>query len=114
MRISDWSSDVCSSDLNVHRPLHGVAELHVEELRWRLLADARRVRQRARYQLAPFVSGTLGAGLLAVKDRQSVVSGKSVSVLFVLGVRRFIYKNHIFFIYIYNTLLLFFIIFFYF
>src|SRR3546814_12509229 len=72
MRISDWSSDVCSSDLNVHRPLHGVAELHVEELRGRLLADARRVRQRALHQLAPFVSGTLGAGLLAVNAPQRV------------------------------------------
>src|SRR3546814_8738016 len=53
MRISDWSSDVCSSDLRLHRR-HGLAQApddaeemrqHLEETHHRQLADRKAARQ---------------------------------------------------------------------
>src|SRR3546814_7705036 len=75
MRISDWSSDVCSSDLGAKiESKHGRPSfLHTH------------ARPRGRAQGDP----RLGA------DRKSVVSGKSVSVRVDLGGRRIIKKNNI-------------------
>src|SRR3546814_19184115 len=99
MRISDWSSDVCSSDLiQPHLPI-------------RLPC----------YDFTPVMDHSVGVVLLAVRltpsgathshgvtggvykarerihrgiaDRKSVVSGKSVSVRVDLGGRRIIKKN---------------------
>src|SRR3546814_18319996 len=93
MRISDWSSDVCSSDLVRFRPLAehvdraGPGEVAV----LRGDADPQRVVtvglqvdvERAAHVVLP-------AG-----DRKSVVSGKSVSVRVDLGGRRIIQqKSH--------------------
>src|SRR3546814_17188248 len=90
MRISDWSSDVCSSDLVWPAQAAGIAKL----------------RDNSSFVLCtPTGSGkttvaTLGAvqGLFADPpvggiDRQSVVSGKSVSVRVDLGGRRLINKK---------------------
>src|SRR3546814_13213981 len=107
MRISDWSSDVCSSDLEFEEPL-----------RLRIRARARRgarMLEVVRQLLQPLQSalqarGGLGQGELRTErveigaaqveaaraDRKSVVSGKSVSVRVDLGGRRtFTKKNQI-------------------
>src|SRR3546814_15016992 len=69
MRISDWSSDVCSSDLRRHRVAgHG----HRIGARW------------SRNRVRP---------LRPRADRKSVVKGKSVSVRVDLGGRRLIKKK---------------------
>src|SRR3546814_7410816 len=80
MRISDWSSDVCSSDLDgdgVGRSgIQRGDTLHAEHLG---LADP--------YRFAVDDRGDA--------DRKSVVKGKSVSVRVVLGGRRIIKKHTI-------------------
>src|SRR3546814_17679681 len=83
MRISDWSSDVCSSDLDLLRDqLLGRRHADVERFgeapdRVRSLLAERRVRLVAADEL----------------DRKSVVEGKSVSVRVDLGGRRIIKKH---------------------
>src|SRR3546814_20108739 len=82
MRISDWSSDVCSSDLPQleHRlDIRDVGGVH------RCLADECR---NLRVQLAGEV------GEQHEEDRKSVVSGQSVSVRVDLGGRRIIKKKN--------------------
>src|SRR3546814_12665706 len=111
MRISDWSSDVCSSDLHVAAllGLHDKTNLFItDEGLWRpdcyVPAFARRY---------PFVLGTTSEqerlavcsdesypGIndtdgIALLDRKSVVSGQSVSVRVGLGGRRIIKKKNL-------------------
>src|SRR3546814_17435327 len=81
MRISDWSSDVCSSDL--------CADVGDQ--------DARRGAPRARRDRRP-CAGQLSRAdgpqpRRLVQDRKSVVEGKSVSVRVDLGGRRIIKKK---------------------
>src|SRR3546814_18959625 len=97
MRISDWSSDVCSSDL--------IALMHTwqstqTEGWWRIALDAckipyeyistqdvaRTANLREKYDVILFAPGG--------GDRKSVVKGKSVSVRVDLGGRRFIKKKN--------------------
>src|SRR3546814_16504896 len=86
MRISDWSSDVCSSDLlggsadrAVRRRVHpGVAALNHELL----------TRRELRNDACLAVGGIQGDDF--ARDRKSVVQGKSVSVRVDLGGRRII------------------------
>src|SRR3546814_16649045 len=97
MRISDWSSDVCSSDLPGTRP--GILE--------RLMVIAEPFRDLAKFgvHLQRHVGGghhrrhtsarIMGIGghiLFFLIDRTSVVLGKSVSVRVDLGGRRIITK----------------------
>src|SRR3546814_12837820 len=109
MRISDWSSDVCSSDLNDVRQRAGLepktgADVPNQETFRRWVAQERRVEfafenlrwfdlvrtDRALDVMGDFLSEYgLGAN---VKDRKSVVSGKGVSVRVDLGGARII-KN---------------------
>src|SRR3546814_16573911 len=115
MRISDWSSDVCSSDLrrrldNVALRLHrgdlddGTAEIALQHLqaavrrerlgkrRQHLLvvaAPGRRLPQHAAVAGQPRLLPVVAEAL----DRTSVVSGKSVSVRVDLGGRRSIKKK---------------------
>src|SRR3546814_14176902 len=77
MRISDWSSDVCSSDLDQ------IGELVVENTD--KLAD---LIGRENGKTIADAKGEIG-------DRKRVVSGKSVSVRVDLGRRRIIKKNQI-------------------
>src|SRR3546814_4863663 len=81
MRISDWSSDVCSSDLDLssgavppHRRGHGCRHPALARS-----AARRRERRRTRHAQQG--------------DRKSVVSGKSVSVRVDTGGRRIIKKK---------------------
>src|SRR3546814_15709102 len=76
MRISDWSSDVCSSDLALTlRP--AMLTMH--------RARRRAVPERKNYARAFMIFPS--------EDRKSVVKGKSVSVRVDLGGRRIIKKH---------------------
>src|SRR3546814_13361215 len=117
MRISDWSSDVCSSDLLAPRLHAGSAEdwlpqagayarldMHYyEQLRWIqavLAAHPPRAAERAMFggaDMRPDEAAAIGAAgnlaevvLPGLPDRKSVVEGKSVSVRVDLGGRRII------------------------
>src|SRR3546814_12674374 len=108
MRISDWSSDVCSSDLHVHGEGHFRAEIARHGL---LALTARRNRVAARSAAGACASATgdrRGRPPLRLdhrrrwrciaipqceQDRKSVVEGKSVSVRVDLGGRRIINKK---------------------
>src|SRR3546814_14001609 len=91
MRISDWSSDVCSSDLlgksdvvtgsGIFGP--GIAEADNET----------QVCHRGQMPTAPANGRRSSGGLLLLGDRKSVVSGKSVSLRVDPGVRRSIKKK---------------------
>src|SRR3546814_18406082 len=91
MRISDWSSDVCSSDLAARRP---------EELADRADGPGALRRLRAARDDHPRAAGVAPAdrsraGCTARRqDRKSVVSGKSESVRVDLGGRRIIKKKN--------------------
>src|SRR3546814_21085898 len=87
MRISDWSSDVCSSDLSLAVVLHpntSTVEVRLADLALEdgvgVALDERRCRG---------LAGFLGRE----GDRKSVVEGKSVSVRVDLGGRRIINKK---------------------
>src|SRR3546814_11100884 len=106
MRISDWSSDVCSSDL-VHEAIYCLLMLrdgfiagsaNIERL------DPRAegypiVRESRQAQLRTVMSNSFGFGgtnarLVFAKDRKGVVEGKSVSVRVDLGGRRLLKKQN--------------------
>src|SRR3546814_13377967 len=92
MRISDWSSDVCSSDLNA----------------FYRTAPFRKMPDRFRPQSGPYPRGGIGTigqgkGCAAAprpescpkdRDRKSVVEGKGVSVRVDIGGRRSIKKKN--------------------
>src|SRR3546814_11861764 len=97
MRISDWSSDVCSSDLGRRR---GVAAFRLAA-RGRQHGAGQRQRQKGFpakpffHEYAPVTVARPTASPLhrARIDRKSVVSGKGVSVRVDLGCRRMIKKK---------------------
>src|SRR3546814_11679402 len=90
MRISDWSSDVCSSDLpgdRVHRVEHAFAVLQ---------QVTQAVAAHRFIEIGPgaVLAGQKARGEAVIGgDRKSVVSGKSVSVRVDLGGRRIIKKK---------------------
>src|SRR3546814_19722202 len=82
MRISDWSSDVCSSDLPQRQRQQIAAPTADERPRNRLRGHHRRPREPFYHHLA------------AVRqDRKGVVEGKSVSVRVDIGGSRIIKKK---------------------
>src|SRR3546814_13632237 len=102
MRISDWSSDVCSSDLPVfHQPYTSSRRL----ARLGSLARIRRRRSKSRSaainRSPPSASASTtphGSTISEcppdlIPDRKSVVEGKRGSVRVVLGGRRIIKKK---------------------
>src|SRR3546814_19522931 len=96
MRISDWSSDVCSSDLADPADDHqGPARRPAAGLRRRLQRARLAVRRGPRPGAVDGVQrGRAGPELQCRRpDRKSVVSGKSVSVRVDLGGRRIIKKK---------------------
>src|SRR3546814_20981864 len=100
MRISDWSSDVCSSDLGVHRPGAAQAAFRLGDLRRRRLDPGPDLRHGAA-DAAGDAAGAGGAFDLRRRDpgpdrgaRKRVVSGKSVSVRVDLGGSRIIEKKN--------------------
>src|SRR3546814_18825060 len=111
MRISDWSSDVCSSDLlqrlqpalaldlsgqqvgdveSIHCPLAIGGDMGAVDRHFRLEQGVGQAEEQRR--AVPRIHLDHGE---AVGDRKSVVSGKSVSVRVDLGCRRFIKKKKI-------------------
>src|SRR3546814_13273985 len=104
MRISDWSSDVCSSDLAGEHQQH-----HDERVAERAQQLQRPVRRLLARDLVQAVALQARADLFGVEsagvalqrvqqrvgaDRKSVVEGKSVSVRVALGGRRIINKKN--------------------
>src|SRR3546814_12343661 len=103
MRISDWSSDVCSSDLTIHKDTtdhphlriafvlqvaHRTIHNYSRILRWHQYMG--KFNRLITYHLQPSTDSTPPA---TKEDRKSVVKGKSVSVRVDLGGRRFIKKK---------------------
>src|SRR3546814_6902621 len=98
MRISDWSSDVCSSDLLII-----LADQDLYTLPVALAAMSRQHVQDNELMMAGAVVTTLPVLILFLSlqrfylsgllDRKSVVEGKSVSVRVDLGGRRIITKK---------------------
>src|SRR3546814_19106234 len=95
MRISDWSSDVCSSDLS-----RCALALRVRMLFGRLKSKASMAAflVLGGLALAPQLASAAAGGWAEeeqarLRDRKSVVEGKSVSVRVDLGGRRIIKKN---------------------
>src|SRR3546814_19207535 len=101
MRISDWSSDLCSSDLfagaapgrrlSPLRPCIGRSSLQHHP------SAGARLRRTA---IAAALALGFGAGLVEpvearAADRKSVVEGKGVSVSVDIGGRRLLQKKHI-------------------
>src|SRR3546814_14400852 len=108
MRISDWSSDVCSSDLGKQGSLRDARG----KLLFSMVEYARKLKPRAilienvkALQSAPNLAGKRGGVVQVLKqeleslgdkvstDRKSVVIGKRVSVRVDLGGRRLIKKK---------------------
>src|SRR3546814_12908905 len=94
MRISDWSSDVCSSDLIVGAGAVSLPSVYAVDAVDPIAVPARTAPSvapasaRAPPTAAPPAS-------IVTPDRKSVVEGKSVSVRVDLGVRRIIKITHI-------------------
>src|SRR3546814_14272318 len=105
MRISDWSSDVCSSDLVVSR----ADEADVDHAGFDGYGNPAKIDEQVREDVVVLLGGRfdcqlelVGVGLRhvhvhaaqdALGDRQSVVKGTSVSARVDLGGRRII-KTH--------------------
>src|SRR3546814_19077314 len=95
MRISDWSSDVCSSDL-AKRKFIGKTFIDIFEDEAKKIGGAEFLAQGTLYpDVIESVSFTGGPSVTikSHQDRKSVVSGKSVSVRVDLGGRRIIKKK---------------------
>src|SRR3546814_20741024 len=96
MRISDWSSDVCSSDLDNEGPWLTISAVEIGWRPWRLLVrtiDVERI-ELSEIALARLPAGPPEAESDEGGERKSVVSGKSVSVRVDLGGRRIIQKKN--------------------
>src|SRR3546814_11225773 len=97
MRISDWSSDVCSSDLCRRTDLSGVlADMNEKLLNETALAM---VAAGKGILAADESTGTIEKRFTSIKventaDRKSVVKGKSVTVRLELGGRSIIKKKN--------------------
>src|SRR3546814_11168595 len=102
MRISDWSSDVCSSDLEIDAITRGMWDnlgrsaaecVHIEQLartacpggRIEIVGLEHVVRMRDDGKPGMIVSGHIGNWELCGPGRKSAVEGKGVSVRVGLG-----------------------------
>src|SRR3546814_20042890 len=99
MRISDWSSDVCSSDLDARARTHAARprppEVHLERQGPPPPEGPLGAPEPLHLPAAPEEPGGAGEGGAGGerRDRKSVVKGKSVSVRVDLGGRRIIKKK---------------------
>src|SRR3546814_5950755 len=98
MRISDWSSDVCSSDLNARGDVDGDAAQFELQLGAANLGRQEQPRQVLRHfgvkpEAAEALQPLGQQRGVVVADRKSVVEGKRVSVRVDLGGRRIIKKK---------------------
>src|SRR3546814_20041463 len=100
MRISDWSSDVCSSDLVAEGIVDALEVVDVREQQRHLPRRAAHQHQLlvevfAESQSVRQPGQRVGVGhAVDVADRKRVEKGKSVSVSVDLGGRRYIKKNN--------------------
>src|SRR3546814_15566024 len=109
MRISDWSSDVCSSDLGIRSRLNENWSIRFQHRRDLIEDRALRTAISLGYQDECFLIEAVAQRtnyrdrelaeddsifVRVVLDRKSVVSGKSVSVSVDLGGRRIIKKKN--------------------
>src|SRR3546814_13915368 len=102
MRISDWSSDVCSSDLlsklqsagqamrqgirdEIQAAANQIFSMAVEQVRSELDSEVRRFQDDIRREVDALKQD--------IRDRKSVVKGKSVTVRVDLGGRRIFKKT---------------------
>src|SRR3546814_15117852 len=90
MRISDWSSDVCSSDLQIGGDTAGERFF----LRIGQRIGHRRFDEAGRDAIDGDVAGCKFLRQRLRQDRKSVVKGRSVSVRLDLGGRRIIKKKN--------------------
>src|SRR3546814_17147016 len=90
MRISDWSSDVCSSDLLP--PLRVAGLLEAARGALAQLSDAEMLV--TRLEAYPERDTAFAMARATSRDRKSVVEGKGVSVRVDLGGRRIIKKKN--------------------
>src|SRR3546814_11040780 len=101
MRISDWSSDVCSSDLPA-APANGQKNQILSECLLRFRPDPHRSRPPTRRTCFRDAQGRLAQWVERLvytaddgRDRQRVVQGRSVAVRVDRGGRRIIEKKTI-------------------
>src|SRR3546814_12980955 len=96
MRISDWSSDVCSSDLNRHRLVLAPALRRLADHRHHVLAEVLgdvaieggvRIIKLVAHGWWSFWERAVAAEVTACADRKSVGEGKSMSVRVAFGGR---------------------------
>src|SRR3546814_15403322 len=105
MRISDWSSDVCSSDLTCGtRPPSNLSGLTLNKDSTATKKVGTNTTARGVAANMPPNTAKPTAFWLAELDRKSVVSGKSVSVRVDIGGRRIIKQKNILYHQIINTL----------
>src|SRR3546814_14455950 len=101
MRIRDWSSDVCSSDLRLDRAHRQPVPDHLARDRLGALGPDQRARMAHRKAavtdqiLHPARQVAPAHQIRHMADRKSVVAGKSVSVRLDLGGRRSLKKKKI-------------------
>src|SRR3546814_4349178 len=86
IRISDWSSDVCSSDLSPR-------VIRASDPRTSRATFRTSARKHCATSTKPGSSISVPKSARATSDRKSVVEGKSVSVRVDLGGRRIIQKK---------------------
>src|SRR3546814_11774915 len=91
MRISDWSSDVCSSDLTM---IALYPASRVSSSFFTLVARSRSSRTSASSAPRSMLNAWRESADTWLEDRKSVVEGKSVSVRVDLGGRRIIKKKN--------------------
>src|SRR3546814_15224364 len=96
LRISDWSSDVCSSDLGKVKPCSGPTTWHIpcrgsnmSNISTPNAAQFRTIDS----SMMRALSSAMPLARSCVGERKSVVEGKSVSVRVDLGDRRLIKKK---------------------
>src|SRR3546814_11010189 len=99
LRISDWSSDVCSSDLGILRliAVRAVSRVAPKRPIAKMIVAASSCAGTPMISRSPARRASSPASQGSTKDRKSVVSGKSVFVRLDLGGRRIIkkkYKRH--------------------
>src|SRR3546814_10943760 len=99
LRISDWSSDVCSSDLRLPASVKIISEDNLKQSETDFLPILTRIRASKPDALGTYVLDQQASNLMrqyqqfGLSDRKSVVQGQRVSVRVDHGGRRIIKKK---------------------
>src|SRR3546814_12793242 len=94
MRISDWSSDVCSSDLARPDRRNDPSSKRRPDQWAIMIVTTTATPGRGTHPSVRRTGGTKASSAAATEDRKSVVEGKSVAVRVDLSCHRFIYKKN--------------------